>query len=166
LAAAAIEIRTIATETDLVTSVLVIRKAFRTSAKEFNLTRENCPAHPSFMTLENLMERVEKGLSCFGLFDPDGQIGFVGAHPENDGLFHLEELAVLPEFQRRGYGRILIDHALSFAKERGAKRISIELFSESEALKRWYRNYGFQETEVRRIPQLPFTICFMEKDIA
>jgi diamine N-acetyltransferase len=166
LAAAGIEIRTIATETDFVTSVLVIRKAFRTIATRFNLTKENYPLHPSFMTLEILMERVKKGLLCFGLFDSDVQIGFVGAHPENAGLFHLEKLAVLPEFQRRGHGRLLVEHALSFAKKQGAKRISVELTDGSEALRRWYRKYGFQESETKTDPQLPFTVCFMEKDIA
>jgi diamine N-acetyltransferase len=166
LAATEIEIRTIATETDLVTSVLLIRKAFRTVEEEHKLTKENCPTHPSFMTLQNLKDSVEKGLSCFGLFDSDGQIGFVGTRPENAELFCLEKLAILPEFRRRGHGRILVDHVFSFAKEKGAQRISVALISDSEALKRWYRDYGFQETETKTYPHLPFSVCFMEKDIA
>jgi diamine N-acetyltransferase len=166
LTAAGIEIRTVTSETDLVTSVLVIRKAFRTIADEFKLTKENCPAHPSFMTLENLMDRIEKGLSCFGLFDHAGQIGFVGVRPENSELFHLEKLAVLPEFRRRGYGRDLVDHVFSFAKASGAKRISIDLINNSEALKRWYHDYGFRETGTRTFPHLPFDVCIMQKDIA
>jgi ribosomal protein S18 acetylase RimI-like enzyme len=117
------------------------------------------------LTLSDLKNRAEKGLSCFGLYDPAGQIGFVAASQEADGLFYLEKLAVLPEFRHRGHGRILVDHVLSFAKKNNGNRISISLIDDSEILKRWYRNYGFRETETKKLPHLPFAVCFMEKKI-
>ena len=32
-------------------------------------------------------------------------------------------------------------------------------------LKNWYMSYGFRETGTKAFPHLPFTVCFMEKEI-
>ena len=160
------EIRRLSTETELVRSVPVIRESFRTVAEDLGLTAANCPSHPSFMTERKLMEESAKGLRCFGLFTADVQAGFVGAMKAPEDVFYLERLAVLPSYRHCGYGRALMDHVFSYARDGGGKRISIAIIDESRVLKSWYEAYGFRETRKQVFPHLPFTVCFMEKGIA
>jgi ribosomal protein S18 acetylase RimI-like enzyme len=166
MAAAGIEIRSLSTDEELAGSVQVIRESFQTVADELGLTERNCPTHPSFMSFERLKAETVKGLRCFGLFTGGAQAGFVAAFPASADLFYLERLAVLLDYRHRGYGRILVDHVFSFARERGGKRISIAVIHESDVLKRWYSDYGFRETGTKVFPHLPFTVCFMEKETA
>ena len=56
------EIRKIADENELENSVKVIADSFQTVAVEFNLTKDNCPTHPSLVTLKQLHEMKRKGL--------------------------------------------------------------------------------------------------------
>jgi hypothetical protein len=55
-------IREIANENELETSIKVIADSFKTVAVEFNLNKENCPTHPSLVTLKQLTEMKRKGL--------------------------------------------------------------------------------------------------------
>jgi len=77
------EIREILSEKELENSVKVIADSFQTVAVEFNLTKDNCPTHPSFVTVKQLNEMKRKGLKLFGLFENDMQIGFVAAKRKN-----------------------------------------------------------------------------------
>ena len=61
------EIREIASETELENSVGVIADSFRTVAVEFKLNKDNCPTHPSLVTLKQLQEMKRKGLKLQGL---------------------------------------------------------------------------------------------------
>jgi hypothetical protein len=54
-------IREIPDENELRNSARVVRNAFRTVALDFNLTRENNPTHPSFMTTGRLREDLNRG---------------------------------------------------------------------------------------------------------
>ncbi len=82
-------IRELNSHRDMETSVSVIRDSFVTVAEEFNLTRENCPTHPSFISVVNLEDLVAKGVSLFGLFDDDLHIGFVALEKGNGEGFGL-----------------------------------------------------------------------------
>jgi ribosomal protein S18 acetylase RimI-like enzyme len=163
-----LEIRSLIADEEIAACVPVIRRSFKTVAEEMGLTEANCPSHTSFMTYEKLKEKVEKGFRCFGLFEhgrtPE-QAGFVGAFRASEELYYLEKLAVLPELRHKGYGRMLVDHVFAFAGENGGKRISITLIDENVLLKRWYLDYGFRQTDLKKFPHLPFTVCFMEKEI-
>jgi len=54
-----------------------IPDSFSTVAKEFNLTPQNCPSNPAFITTDALCQIKEKGINMFGLFISDVQTGFV-----------------------------------------------------------------------------------------
>jgi hypothetical protein len=72
-------IREIAAPTEGESSVSVIRDSFKTVADEFGLTMENCPAHPSFLTIDQLNDLKSKGVEFFGLFLGNEQVGFIAA---------------------------------------------------------------------------------------
>ena len=153
------------TEDDaLNSSVNVIQHSFKTVAEEFNLTIENCPTHPSFVTLQQPKELKAKGLRLFGLFEDANQVGFVAIERANETLYYMEKLAVLPVYRHKGYGTKLVAFVLDYIKNAGGEKLSIGMINEHKVLKDWYRKLGFTEISTARFPHLPFTVCFMERD--
>ena len=158
-------VREIEKDEALDTSVEIVRRSFRTVAEELNLTPDNAPTHPSFITLEQLEELRKKGLVFYGYFLEDMQVGFVAIEKADDSLYYLEKLAVLPEYRHNGYGRELVQFVLDRAVETGAEKLSIGIIYEQTVLKDWYRDIGFRETGTRKFEHLPFTVGFMEIDL-
>jgi diamine N-acetyltransferase len=156
-------IREIANENEMENSVKVIADSFQTVAVEFNLTKDNCPTHPSFVTMKHLNEMKRKGLKLFGLFEGDSQVGFAALEKKKRKVYNLEKLAVLPEYRHKGYGGKLIEFAEGYVKNAEGEKLSIGIINEHTVLKKWYETKGFQETSVVKFEQLPFTVCFMEK---
>jgi ribosomal protein S18 acetylase RimI-like enzyme len=159
-------IKEIVTQSELITSVDILRKSFGTVAEEFNLTKENCPTNAAFITIDKLKELKGKGIVFFGLFLQKRQIGFVALEKAGTDLFYLEKLAVLPEYRHNGYGEKLMDFCFDYAKNHNLKRISIAIIDEHSILKRWYIKYGFNISRIKKFDHLPFTVCFMEKKVS
>ena len=158
-------IREITREADLRNSVNVIRNAFETVAAEFKLTPENCPTSPAFVTTEQLRALRDKGVKPFGLFHDDVQLGFVAVERADGAVYYLEKLAVLPGYRHRGYGKKLIAFVCNYVKKNKCEKISLGMINESTILKDWYKKLGFQETGTKKFEHLPFTVCFMEKNL-
>lgn len=143
----------------------VIRDSFITVAHDFGLTRENAPTNPAFLEADALNKMYEKNIKMFAVCKNDVQIGFVAVEKADDTLYYMEKLAVLPEYRHKGCGKMIMDFVTSFVKDRGGKRVSIGIINENTVLKNWYMSYGFRETGTKAFPHLPFTVCFMEKEI-
>jgi ribosomal protein S18 acetylase RimI-like enzyme len=143
----------------------VVRDSFITVAREFNITRENAPTNPAFAGADSLNKMKEKGLKLFGLYEGSACIGFVAIERANDGVFYMERLAVLPQYRHKGYGTILMDFVTEQVKKCGGKKISIGIINDNKVLKNWYNKYGFVETGLKSFQHLPFTVCFMEKEV-
>jgi diamine N-acetyltransferase len=156
-------IREITDENELENSVNVIADSFATVAIEFNLNKDNCPTHPSLVTVKQLKEMNRKGLKLFGLYEDNVQIGFVAVEKKKDKVYCIEKLAVLPEHRHKGYGGALMEFVRNSVKNLDGKKLSIGIINEHTVLKKWYERKGFQETAVKKFEHLPFTVCFMEK---
>jgi len=72
---------------------------------------------------------------------------------------------VLPDQRRRGFGKALVNHALSEAKLLGAHCVSIGIIAKQTELKDWYKGLGFVEGESKEFPHLPFRVTFMSYGI-
>jgi diamine N-acetyltransferase len=145
-------------------SATVVRESFKTVARDFDLTKENCPTHPSLVTFDQLMELHREGLRFFGLFVDMAQFGFVAVERGYDTVYYMEKLAVLPQSRHKGYGEQLVRFAVDYAAKQGAERLSIGTIHEHIVLKNWYQSLGFVETGIKKFDHLPFTVCFMEKN--
>jgi diamine N-acetyltransferase len=143
----------------------VMRVSFITVADELNLTKENAPTNPAFITTETLKKSVESGLKIFGLFLNNEIVGSVGIEKSKreDGVYFIERLAVLPAQRHKKFGKKLMDYAFEIVKNQGGLKISIGIINENTKLKYWYTAYGFIEKEVKTFVHLPFKVCFMEK---
>ena len=161
------EPRELLTRPDLDRCAALIRESFATVAKEFGYTKENAPTFPAFITAEKLVSESAKGVRFFGFFDGPEQVGSVALEqaPEERGVFFLERLAVRPSTRHRGLGVRLMDFVFALARQWGGTLVKIAIVNENRVLKNWYIAYGFEETEMKTYPHLPFTVCFMEKSV-
>jgi ribosomal protein S18 acetylase RimI-like enzyme len=53
---------------------------------------------------------------------------------------HIEDVAVLPEFQQNGYGKLIVEHALRYCEERRCYKIVLSCRNE---LEQFYKQNGF-----------------------
>jgi ribosomal protein S18 acetylase RimI-like enzyme len=70
------------------------------------------------------------------------------------GFWSVLAMAVYPEFRRRGFTRLLFDHARELARETGAAGLSLVVEDTNEVALAAYRAYGFREAE--RLPWIPY----------
>ncbi|MGI9823888.1 GNAT family N-acetyltransferase [Agromyces sp. Marseille-Q5079] len=73
-------------------------------------------------------------------------VGFVHVL-EVDGFAHLEQVSVLPDATRRGFGRRLVEAAVDEAAARGYDRITLRTFADVPWNAPFYATCGFVETE-------------------
>ena len=140
----------------------VIRRSFATVAREFGLTRENCPTHTSFLTNEQLEGRIKDGYQAFGCLIEEKIIGFASLSDVGGGIYELNNLAILPEYRHFSYGRSLLDFAKAKVEELGGTKITICIIEENTVLKNWYLSNEFIHRGTKRFEHLPFTVGFME----
>jgi len=62
----------------------------------------------------------------------------------------VNNIAIHPDFRRRGLGETLLRHALARAKQQGANYVSLEVRQSNFAAQALYRKLGFQSLGVRR----------------
>ena len=143
----------------------IIHKSFSTVAKDFILTKENCPGHTAFMALEKLQNSFESGNRMFLYYLNSIPVGFFSLKQIDGEMWELDHLAVLPEYRHRGIGKELLEFAEKTVKEQNGKVIKIGIIEENTTLKNWYIENGFVHTGTKRFEHLPFTVGFMEKAI-
>ena len=87
---------------------------------------------------------------CFWcLFDNDIIIGTVAVRiiDIENKVIELKRMFVLPEFQGKGYGKLLLDYAIAYAREQRYNKICLDTRKQFSAAQHLYRSSGFQETE-------------------
>jgi ribosomal-protein-alanine N-acetyltransferase len=63
--------------------------------------------------------------------------------------FRLMTLAVEPSARRRGFGRMLLRHAMELGRAHGATRALLEVRASNAAARKLYEQEGFQQVAVR-----------------
>jgi GNAT superfamily N-acetyltransferase len=92
------------------------------------------------------------------IVEPGGQIFFVLEDGEPRGtcavirhdpqLFELAKMAVEPLSQGRGYGNLLIERAIRFARESGGERLMLVTNSRLDAAIHLYEKHGFKSVPI------------------
>lgn len=139
----------------------IIRISFGDVAKRFHLTEQNCPTHPSNCREEWIQEALAKGVRFYILEAEGKPCGCVALEPASPDVCYLERLAVPPDHRRRGYGRVLVAHALDEARALGAQCVDLGIIAEQTELRDWYRNIGFADVRRATFEHLPFEVLFM-----
>lgn len=71
----------------------------------------------------------------------------VGASLEDYHYGDVKTIARNPEFRGRGIGVLLLKEAISYLKEKGFKKFSLEVNAENEKALKLYQNFGFSITK-------------------
>lgn len=124
------------------------------------------------MTLEDLPQVLELEKLCFqslawdeACFDYElssnpfghyfvGKLGldiicYLGLHMIFEDA-HVTTFGTHPNFRNQGYGHQLFRYGLSYAKENGVERMSLEVRVSNEPAKKLYAFFGFQEGPLRK----------------
>jgi ribosomal protein S18 acetylase RimI-like enzyme len=155
-------------ECEISFAVEVIRASFATVAEEFGLTEQNSPRYTAFsVNTERLKNQLEWGWLMYGFYDETRLIGYVSLSKESkeneaDDIYEIHNLAVLPEYRRKGYGRRLLDFCKEKVKESGGGKIVLGIIEENTVLKNWYAENGFIHTGTKKFDFFPFTSGYME----
>lgn len=140
----------------------VIQQSFLTVANEFNITIQNAPTNPAFLSIKRLEESINKNLEIFVYIEDDKIVGCVGIQPgKDDGEYYIERLGVLPDYRHRRIGYKLLEYSIQEIRKRNCEKIGIGIINENIELKKWYQKHGFQESGTKKFEHLPFTVCFM-----
>jgi mycothiol synthase len=78
---------------------------------------------------------------------PVGVIRGADDEYENAPIMNIGPVAVTPEYQGRGLGRILLRASLQFAKEKGYKRTILSVNGENDRAQALYIQEGFKQVE-------------------
>ena len=100
-------------------------------------------------TLEQrLQEMLLQGYQCIGVFDGDRLIGisglwiltkyYVGKHIEPDNVY------ILPEYQGKGIGRLLMAWIFDYAKSLGCVASELNCYIKNEAGQRFWKEQGYE----------------------
>lgn len=143
----------------------IICSSFITVAEELGLTKNNCPAHTAFMTIDKLEKQFDDGRLMFLFYQDAVPVGYFSLGKCNDEEWELNNLAVLPEYRHLGIGKAMINNAVKMVKNYGGNKISIGIIEENITLKNWYLKLGFKNISTRKFEHLPFTVGFMELNL-
>jgi ribosomal protein S18 acetylase RimI-like enzyme len=79
-------------------------------------------------------------------YEGDKAIGFVRVVGDGAVFFYIQDLMVLPEYQRRGIGTALLDDVMAWLNKNAPKKAYVSLFT-GKAKAPFYERYGFEGPE-------------------
>jgi ribosomal protein S18 acetylase RimI-like enzyme len=154
-------------QTDFLLAADLIRASFATVAEDLGLNEQNCPKYVGFVTTaDRLQNHHNWGWWIYGLYENEQLIGYVSISREADSVYEIHNLAILPVYRHKGYGRKLLDFCMAKVVELGGNKVTLSIIEENTVLKNWYSTYGFVHTGTKKFEHLPFTSGYMELELS
>ena len=100
-------------------------------------------------TRGNFIDSLDAGYSAWVMREAGTMVGYGVVMMAVDEA-HLLNISILPELQRRGLGRQLLDHFRSVAREQGARRMLLEVRLSNVRARAFYDRLGFVAIGERR----------------
>jgi ribosomal protein S18 acetylase RimI-like enzyme len=105
----------------------------------------------------HMPRRCNEALGRVFVAEEDGTVvGFVGVlarvvpePDESQAYAYVSDLVMLPAYRRRGLGRALLEHAVAFARGKGANALRVGVLARNEAAARLYRSLGFGDYTIQ-----------------
>lgn len=92
--------------------------------------------------IENLYF-VQSG--CFWILKSDNKIiGSIAIKPHPEGFYEMKRFYILKEYRSRGYGKLLLEHFLEYAKQNNIKTIRLDTDNKLKTAIHLYQKYGFK----------------------
>jgi|HubBroStandDraft_2_1064218.scaffolds.fasta_scaffold201713_3 GNAT superfamily N-acetyltransferase len=140
----------VATDSDVPAVVELINRAFRGHGEDSSWSTEEHYIEGTRTTAEMLREEIAAHPDARLLLwrEPDDTLlGCVWMQPEENDVWYLGSLSVVPRQQNAGLGRRLLAAAEDWALERGAQEIKMTVVQVRTALLEWYARRGYLLTE-------------------
>lgn len=92
----------------------------------------------------HLREQISHGQLYYLIREYNTPKGFIALEPNfpKEDVLRIHKLYVLPEEQGKGYGRLLINHAIDLAFDLGAKSLHLNVNRFNKSVE-FYRHLGF-----------------------
>ena len=143
-------IKEITNYNELKESLEIIIKTYKDRDEKMNLSNENNHRH-SNMTYEELKERFDNGIKMYGYYNEEKLIAYLSLE-EKEYEIKIRDIVVLPEYQNKGIGRILLDWAKEQTIKSKKSKLILRFIYDNKKLKEWYEKYGFSVTEILEFP--------------
>jgi GNAT superfamily N-acetyltransferase len=91
---------------------------------------------------------IENGGQIFFVMDDAGVQGTCAVFPHGPGTFELAKMAVDEGARGRGYGDLLMEAAIAFARGAGAERLMLVTNSRLAPALRLYHKHGFADVPI------------------
>lgn len=118
-----------------------------------NMTFEEAEAH--------VRQFIPEGMKTPGHFfmylcDGDERVGRIWLEVRKRGVVeaYLWDIVIEEEFRGKGYGGKAMILLEEYARERGAVKISLNVFASNDIARRLYRNSGYREAAISMIKEL------------
>lgn len=142
-------------------SAEIINSAFAPVSKQFGFQHEEDISQ----IISRLEENLLFGSIMLGAFLEEEQIGFVEIQAKDEEVYEVTKLSVTPEQQRKGYGQAILNKAQEMIMEKGGVAVVCVVIDDNKDVKDWVLRNGFYEEASGQIPNLPCTVCLLQKDI-
>jgi ribosomal-protein-alanine N-acetyltransferase len=106
-------------------------------------------AYPFPWTRANFADSLAAGYSAWSCRSADTLLGYAVMMLVLDEA-HLLNLTVAPEWQRKGYGQLVLRHLFGVARSHGAKRMFLEVRPSNVPGQGLYGKFGFEAIGRRR----------------
>jgi ribosomal protein S18 acetylase RimI-like enzyme len=93
-----------------------------------------------------LQEQISNGHQFYLAGFTENMLGFASVSKEADDCFKLNKLYVLPDTQKSGAGRALLQEVISYAKANNGRRLILQVNRHNQA-KGFYEKQGFRIIE-------------------
>jgi len=114
--------------------------------KEYNLQPDPAVTDADIKDIEH--SYFERGGTFYVLEEKDGSIiGAYGLYPVDRQTCELRKMYLHSSYRGKGLGKLLLEDALSKARQIGFKRITLETASVLKEAISLYKSYGFVEYE-------------------
>ena len=96
-----------------------------------------------------LSEMYNENTALFVLMEDDAIVGYISLYQVLDEI-HVNNVAIDPDCQRRGYASFIMENVIQLAYELSAVSITLEVRSSNLPAIGLYKKYGFEKLGVRK----------------
>lgn len=96
--------------------------------------------------IEQVQKALENTIATFTAYDNDTPVGMARLIGDSGMSFYIKDFAVVPEYQSKGVGTLLLNALEKYIREHIAREwaVSLELISSKDAVG-FYQKHGFEE---------------------
>ncbi|MFQ5832682.1 MAG: GNAT family N-acetyltransferase [Candidatus Thorarchaeota archaeon] len=97
-----------------------------------------------FQLDEESFKKLVDGDGCFGLFLDAKQVGYLNLYRIDEDEGNLQGIVVRNEYHGKGYGSMLVKHALDWFTERDLRRVHLYTQVDNKIARGLYTRFGFE----------------------